>query len=152
VLPDDLPALPYGELAPAFDLPDRTGARVTRSQFRGRQILVLLFVPEAAVPELRLSELDAQRERLEWLETTILVILPVPTSALPVSQAPIRYLADPGLTVTRNFTPVMEERPLETVVVLDRYGAVEQRWLAPHLPSAQDVFALVERLALSCSG
>lgn len=147
-MPDNLPALPRGELAPAFELSDRNGVRVTRSQFRGRRFLVLLFFTPDQAPVPLLSGLAAERKRLEWFETEALAIIPSTSPDLPPDHPPLRYLLDPDLTVTRRFT--LAHRT--TVVVLDRYGAVEQRWVEPELPTTQEVLDLLERLAHNCSG
>lgn len=151
-MPDDLPTLPHGELAPAFELGDRNGVRVTRSQFRGRRFLALLFFAPDAAPTALLAVLVSEYERLEWLEADVLAIIPTDPSNLPPDHPPLRHLADPALTATRRFTTVTGQVPRTTVVVLDRYGAVEQRWIEPELPTTQEVINLLERLAHTCSG
>ena len=151
-MPDDLPALPRGELAPAFELSDRNGVRVSRAQFRGRRFLTLLFFSPDHAPESLLSGLATEHERLEWFEVEVLAMVPSIPSDLPPDHPPLRYLADPSLTVTRRFTNLTEQGPRTTVVVLDRYGAVEQRWDEPALPTTKEVLDLLERLAHTCSG
>jgi len=128
------------------------GTRVTRSQFRGRRFLILLFFTPDRAPEALLSGLVSAHERLEWFEADVLAIVPSASSALPSDHPPLRYLADPALTATRRFTAVGEQAPQTAIVVLDRYGAVEQRWIEPNLPITKEVLDLVERLAHNCSG
>lgn len=149
---ETVPELARGELAPTFALLDRNHTPVTRSQFRDRRYLVLLFFTPANRPEGLLAEFARQSDRLRWLEAEVLAILPVTTTQLPGSTPVVRYLADPGLTATRRFTAINGDGPQTTVVVLDRYGAFEQRWLAPDLPTVHEILLTVERLAISCSG
>lgn len=149
---ETVPELTRGELAPAFALWDRNHTQVTRSQFRDRRYLVLLFFALANRPEDLLAEFARQSDRLRWLEAEVLVILPVTFTELPDSNTLVRYLADPELTATRRFTTINGDGPQTTVVVLDRYGAFEQRWLAFDLPTVHEILQTVERLAISCSG
>lgn len=149
---ETVPQLTRGELAPTFALLDSNHTHVTRSQFRDRRYLVLLFFAPSNRPEGLLAEFSRQSDRLQWLEAEVLAILPVTATELPGGTTLVRYLADPDLMATRRFTAINASGPQTTVVVLDRYGAFEQRWLAPNLPTVHELLQTVERLALSCSG
>jgi hypothetical protein len=113
--------------------------------------VLLFFAPDAA-PKPLIAGLAAERERRTWFEVDVLAVLPLASADLPPDDAPVRYLADPELTAIRRFTTLTERRPQTAVVVLDRYGAVEQRWIEPDLPPTTEVMGILERLAHNCSG
>jgi peroxiredoxin len=145
-----IPELKRGELAPPFALADRDGARVTRSQFRDRRILLLAFAPDGALDPL-ISDLEVSGARLQWLETEVLVIRPVTREALPESRPGFRFLSDPDLTAARSYAALVENAPVPTLVLLDRYGTFEQRWAAPTLPNVDELLGYIEVIALRCS-
>lgn len=144
-----LPEFPQGELAPPFELCDGRGVRITRSQFKDRRLLLLGFAAPGVLEPL-LCGLEAKRAHLEWLEAEVLLVLPVPPEELPESRSGFRYLADPGLSVTRKYTAVTANLPLPALVILDRYGVLEQRWVAPDLPGVEELLDHIEIIAMRC--
>jgi hypothetical protein len=144
-----LPEFPQGELAPPFELYDGRGVRVTRSQFRDRRLLLLGFAAQGVLEPL-LCRLDEARAHLEWLEAEVLLVLPAAPDDLPESNFGFRYLADPDLSATRKYTAVTANFPLPTLVLLDRYGALEQRWIAPDLPEVEELLDHIEIIAMRC--
>lgn len=148
------PPLYREQLAPSFALPASDGTVVSRRQFRGRRNLVLvLFAPGDPIEGL-LSGLAERAERLERLNAEVLAVAPAREEELaPLADrlgTPFRVLGDSEGKLLPLLTAVENGRPLPAVVVLDRWGAIQRRWTAPHLPAPEDVLGELERLEIAC--
>ena len=149
-----VPPLHREQVPPAFSLPGSQGRRVSVAEFRQKQNLVLVFFAPGDPVEELLRGLAAKPQRLLAHDITVLGVAPVPADALsPLAEqlgTPFVLLADEGLRVTERFTAVDGDRPRAAVVVLDRFGAVQERWVAPGLPTVQQVLDAVELIELRC--
>src|SRR5689334_15510619 len=89
--------LPFGELAPNFELQTADGHTITRSQFRGKSALVLLFVQPTVEATQYWNEIGADSDEYNELNARVLVIVEVLVQpmATPVHSA-ITLLADPN--------------------------------------------------------
>jgi peroxiredoxin len=149
-----VPTLHREQIAPLFELSAGGGQTVSRAQFRGRRNLVLvLFGPDDPVEEL-LEGLDLEAARLEYMDSTVLGIVPAPAQELEGLSSqlstPFTLLSDPDLHVFSQFTAVEAARPSPAVVVLDRWGAVQCRWVDPSLPTAAEVLDALELIEIAC--
>ena len=66
--PTPPPGLPIGSIAPAFDLPDLNGQRISLEQFRGQRLLLIFFNPDCGfcrqmAPDLAVLPADAHDGR-----------------------------------------------------------------------------------------
>jgi peroxiredoxin Q/BCP len=73
-----------GNMAPAFSLLDQDGSKVTLSQFRGEQNVVLYFYPRAMTPgcTVQACGIRDSKKALAKLDTVVLGVSPDPVAKL----------------------------------------------------------------------
>jgi len=73
-----------GNLAPAFSLPDQNGGKVSLSQFKGKQNVVLYFYPKAMTPgcTVQACGIRDSKKALAGLDTVVLGVSPDPVTKL----------------------------------------------------------------------
>jgi hypothetical protein len=111
-------------IAPDFRLATAGGETITRTQYRQKRILALLFLPDPASQAAlaALADLAGRADQLDLAATVPYVIAP---SAIPSS--PIAVLADPDGSARADYIAQFPpgERPAPDapfVVLLDRFG------------------------------
>jgi peroxiredoxin len=137
--PARLAALDVGDKAPDFILPSTTGEKTSRSQFRGKKLVLLElygadFSPVCAA---NLSARKADYGQLEALDVQVLGI----SSSNPFSQKtfadsldlPFPLLSDfPHLGVTRSYGGLTPDWAMTTpqrwLFLIDREGTVRGQW------------------------
>jgi peroxiredoxin len=149
-----VPPLHREQVPPAVSLPSSLGRRVSLSEFRQKQNVVLVFFVPGDPVEALLNGLEALPARLLAHNIAVVGIAPVPPpEAAALAErlgTSFPILSDESLRVSETFTAIDGNRPRPAVVVLDRYGAVQERWVSPDLPSLQQVLDAVELIELRC--
>ena len=99
-----------GNLAPAFSLPDQTGAKVSLKDFRDKKNVVLYFYPRAMTPGCKVQAcgLRDSQSALAKLDTVVLGVSPDPIGKLQ------KFIEKEQL----NFTLLSDEDH----AVADKYG------------------------------
>jgi peroxiredoxin len=137
------PQLAVGKPAPNFTLPTADGRSVTRSAYRARKHLVVIFLPCVDLPAR--EYLEALRDRygeVRDADAEILAVCTDPAAAADGLRAaldvPFPLLLDPEGTAARRYLP---DGAAMGVFILDRYAALRAQWAvaAPPLPPAQEV-------------
>lgn len=100
-----------GNMAPAFSLPDQNGSKVTLSQFKGKQTVVLYFYPRAMTPgcTVQACGIRDSKKALAKIDTVVLGVSPDPVAKLG------RFIEKQEL----NFTLLSDEDH----AVTEKYGA-----------------------------
>lgn len=144
----DSVALKPGALAPQFSLPLADGTLITRSQYRNKSGLALIFVPSVSDPaasaiiEAVAKDADAYRK----LNAKVYVIAREP------GEATIPVLHDATGEVWRVYSGL--DRPGYGVFVLDRYGGVDSQIAttdAGTLPDADTIREWVQSAMYRCN-
>jgi peroxiredoxin len=142
--------LKYGSLAPNFTLSDAQGRPYTRSQFRNKCGLALVFLPstqEAASATL-ITELAKDADAYRKLNAKILII----TRSAPPGESVFPTLHDADGKVWETYSGLSE--PGYGVYVLDRYGGVDWQVAtvdSAALPTPEDVRDTVQTSMFKCS-
>lgn len=148
--------LEYGKLAPEFSLMSLSGQRVTRSQFRNKSALVLIFfqpTPEAA----DLLE-TIGRDAAEYAEINAQVIGIGHTSQEDLARLAesqdlsLMLLADPQGVAWKAYSGT--ETPGYGVFVLDMYGGVDSQMVVEsvsQLPDAATILTWARAAQYRCS-
>ncbi|GAB4214031.1 MAG: hypothetical protein OHK0022_51960 [Roseiflexaceae bacterium] len=119
------PLLKRGQLVPNFTLPDSQGEPLRRSIYRGRQHLVLVFLPHPAdwAAHDYLRDLAARHPEVRSAAGEVLAILPAAPAELAWLRRelglPFPLLADADGDTTARFLP---HDCHAGVFVVDRYG------------------------------
>jgi peroxiredoxin len=117
--------LKRGQVVPSFTLPDTTEQPIRRSAYRGKQHLVLVFLPRAHDDASRayLRALADARPALLAASGEVLAIIrdDVPTTAATKHDLELQFplLSDADGAVTQRFLP---DNVRAGVFVTDRYG------------------------------
>ncbi len=123
-----------GAPAPDFTLPSTGGGTVTLSSFRGRQPVLLAFVP-AAFTSTCTAELCEMSEDYGRYEAAGAVVLPISVDLIPSQKAwqaqagiTVDLLSDARREVSRRYGVLEEERfqARRAYFLIDRDGVV--RW------------------------
>jgi peroxiredoxin len=136
-------ALEVGEHAPDFSLPSTTGEKISLSQFRGKQPVLLEFYGKDFAPTCgaNLSARKADYSKFQALNVQILGIStdhPFSQKTFAESlQLPFPLLSDfPDLKVTRQYGGLSLNATLSQVGIaerafflIDKQGIVRQRWV-----------------------
>jgi peroxiredoxin Q/BCP len=136
-------ALEVGELAPDFSLPSTTGKKISLSQFRGKQPVLIEFYGSDFAPTCgaNLSARKADYDKFQAMNVQILGIStnhPFSQKTFAESlQLPFPLLSDfPDLKVTRqygglslNATYAQFGIAERAFFLIDKQGIVRQRWL-----------------------
>jgi peroxiredoxin len=150
-------AVEVGEHAPDVSLPSTTGKKISLSQFRGKQLVLLEFYGSDFAPTCgeNLSARKADYSRFQALNVQILGIStnhPLSQKTFADSlQLPFPLLSDfPDLKVTRqygglslNATYAQFGIAERAFFLIDRQGIVRQRWL---LKGGEDIVFPTEPL------
>ena len=150
-------ALEVGERAPDFSLPSTTGEKISLSQFRGKQPVLLEFYGKDFAPTCgaNLSARKADYSKFQALNVQILGIStnhPFSQKTFAESlQLPFPLLSDfPDLKVTRQYGGLSLNATLSQVGIaerafflIDTKGVVRQRWV---LKGGEDIVFPTEPL------
>jgi peroxiredoxin len=121
---------PY--VAPALDVKDTTGARVTLEEYRGKNVLLVFYLGQECAHCVRqLHDIGAKKSEWDRLNTVVLAV----SSATPEKNAaalkslgelPIRLLSDSHQENARRFHSYddFEEMELHSTILIDRNGRV----------------------------
>ncbi len=125
-------------IAPDFRLTTAGGDPVTRTQYRHRRILALLFWPDPAADDAHavLADLAARGDQLD-----LAAAVPYVISGTADVNSPIPVLADPGGTARAGYAALFPaaDRPAAGapfVVLLDRFGGPYYGGTGPLDPAA----------------
>jgi peroxiredoxin len=146
--------LQYGKLAPAYELEATDGQMYTRSQFRGKSGLLLLFVQNTPEALVLLNAIAADRDEYAELNTRILVIgLDSAKNLAELANAlPFTVLADPNGKAWNAYSGIHD--PAYGVFVLDLYGGADAQKIADavsDLPDAATILQWVKAAQFKCS-
>ncbi|HTP01409.1 MAG TPA: redoxin domain-containing protein, partial [Anaerolineales bacterium] len=122
--------IPYN--APALQVTDSDGKRVTLTEYRGRNILLVFYLGQEC-PHCMRQLHDIAKRKDDWnrLDTAVLAV----SSALPdknakaireLGELPIRLLSDDHFTNARRFHSYddFEDMELHSTILIDRQGRV----------------------------
>ena len=144
-------ALEVGEEAPDFTLPSTTGEKISLSQFKGKQSVLIEFygLDFAPVCADNLSARKADHSKFQHLNVQILAISadnPFSQKALADSlHLPYPLLSDLGLKVTRSYGVLygsvgkVEDPELKDLIakraffLVDQRGIVRGKWIGEDL-------------------
>lgn len=129
---ENLSPLTFSAVAPEFYLKTRVGETVTRSSYRNKSGVIVLFFPAESTQDAQIrAYLDTLvNDRAEYLELNvkIVVILPVQPESLPeVSDPLIRYLADTDRAAWNAWTANAPAEYKYAAFMLDMYGGVDSQ-------------------------
>jgi peroxiredoxin len=135
--------LDHGKLAPSFSLESLDNQTVTRSQYRGKQaMLILFFQPTPEAFDL-LKRIAQDKAEYDEVNAVVVAIGLAPRSALtPASDLPFHVLADPDCSAWKKYTGA--DRPGWAVFVLDLYGGVDGQRVVEWLDALPDAPTLLE--------
>jgi peroxiredoxin len=144
----DTPYLKPGSLAPAFTLPSNDGQPITRSQYRNKAGLLLIFVPSLADPSVAalLEQVAKDTERYSKLRAKVYIISHTP------GNAPLPVLTDADGTTWRAYSG--QSAPGYGVFVLDKYGGVDTQIVGADpaiLPDAETLYELMQSTMYKCN-
>jgi peroxiredoxin len=146
-----------GQVIPTFTLPDTTGAPVRRTAYRGKQNLVLAFLPDAEDDGARAYLRALARSYAALRAETGEVLAILRGGQAPIADArrelalPFPLLRDADGAATARFLPPMARAG---VFVTDRYG--ELYFAAPAadtatLPPTDEILGWLEAIDRQCS-
>ena len=150
--------IPVGTLAPDFELPSHTGARVRLSQFRHARNVVLAFHPLAFTPVCAEQMQTYERER-ETLHALDAHVLGISVDAAPAKKAWADALGGVSYDLLSDFHPkggvaaeygVMRDDGISerALFVIDKHGRIRWNHLyqIPEQPAFEDVVTILEQL------
>ena len=146
------PRLEVGKPAPNFTLASAAGGEVTRSAYRARKHLALLFLPVVDLPAREYVEAlrDCYGE-IRAADGEVLVVVSDSGASADGLQAaldvPFPLLLDPDGAATRKFLP---DGAAMGVFILDRYATLHAQWTLtarplPHIQELVDWINVVDR-------
>lgn len=146
----------HKSVAPDFNLTTPAGQAVTRSQFRQKQHLILVFLPAPGAMPTLLTELAPQQAELAQAGAVIYVVSPPGTEP---ADLPLPHLIDPGSAVRARYAALAPEQvgalsdESAFVMMLNRYGVLEYVGcdLAEDSATADDILARMWSVAYQCS-
>ena len=148
------PRLELGHPAPNFTLPAITGGGITRSAYRARKHLAVLFLPFVDLPTREyLEELRARYAEIREAGSEILAVVTDPGASADGLRAalelPFPILLDPDGNAARRFLP---DGAVGGLFILDRYAKLRAQWTltAPPLPPAQEIIDWLAALDTMC--
>lgn len=138
-----LPRLEVGKQAPNFTLPSVGGGEITRSSYRARKHLVLLFLPGVDLPAREYLEAvrDEYGEFRQADSEALVIVSDSGASAEGLRAAvdvPFPILLDTDGKATARFLP---DGAVMGVIILDRYATVRTQWAltAPPFPPVKEL-------------
>jgi peroxiredoxin len=148
--------LPFGALAPQFSLPSTTGETVTRSQFRNKQALALVFFQPTPEAIRLLQALSRDEPEYQVLDARVIGVGRAGREDLArlAMQRGISalLLADPDGGAWKTYAGTDAQG--YGVFVLDRYGGVDSQQVtdsAAGLPDAATILAWVRAAQYRCN-
>ncbi len=148
--------LEFGALAPQFTLESITGQATTRSQFRNKHGLALIFfqpTPEAIKLLQALSRDEPEYKELNALVIGIGRATPQELGRLSMQRGlSVLLLADPDGVAWKTYTGA--DTPGYGVFILDMYGAVDSQQVADTvagLPDAATILAWMHATQYRCN-
>jgi peroxiredoxin len=138
--------LQFGALAPQFSLESTTGGTLTRSQFRNKRALVLVFFQPTPQAIKLLQALS--RDEPEYKELNALVIGIGRATRDELKQLadqrglPLMLLSDPGGSAWKAYTG--SDSPGYGVFVLDLYGGVDSQQVTSSVDSLPDASTILD--------
>ncbi len=140
--------LKHGALAPNFSLESADGTLHTRSQFRNRAGLVLIFVPSAADPALApfLNGIAQDEAEYRAMKVRVFVV------AQRKGASPLTVLDDFAGATWHDYSA--SQMPGYGVFVLDIYGGVDSQRVTDNpkaLPDAETVRIWAQTAMYRCS-
>ena len=145
--------LPHGKLAPSFSLVSSSGQTITRSQFRGKQALAVIFFEPTPEAWALLDAVSGDAAEYAELNARVIGIAHVDRQDLSISaDSPVLVLADPQGTVWKAYSGT--DTPGYGVFVLDVYGGVDDQRVAAHvadLPVASQILQWTRSAQYRCN-
>jgi peroxiredoxin len=150
--PDPAP-LPYGQLAPDFELHSVSGDSITRHQFRNQKALVLIFFQDFLKIKPLLEQISKDMAEYVELNARVLGIGQTTAEALAqvASDLPFTLLADPDGKTTRRYLNIDSGYG---VFALDIYGGVDSQKVtatARELPDAATILEWIRGAQYRCN-
>ncbi len=147
--------LELGHPAPNFTLPAVAGGSVTRSAYRARKHLALIFLPFVDLPTREyLEDLRARYGEVREADSEILAIVTDPGASADGLRAalelPFPLLLDPNGRTALRFLP---DGAVSGLFILDRYAKLRAQWTLPTtepLPPAQEIIDWLLALDMMC--
>lgn len=146
------PRLEVGKPAPNFTLPSTAGDSITRSAYRARKHLILLFVPVVDLPTREyLEALRDCYDEIRAADGEVLVVVADPGASADGLRAaldvPFPLLLDAEGAAARKFLP---DGATMGVFILDRYGSLHAQWALtgrplPHIQELVEWVNVVDR-------
>jgi peroxiredoxin len=138
--------LQYHALAPNFSLEAASGQTVTRSQFRNRHGLALLFLQPTPEAIALLEQIGQDEAEYLELNARVIGIIRVEREALAALAARlnpfIMLLADPEGTAWKAYTGT--DRTGFAIFILDMYGGVDSQQVTASLGALPDAVEILE--------
>lgn len=148
------PRLEIGTPAPNFTLPSAAGDGVTRSAYRARRHLALIFLPHVDLPAREyLEAAAASYAEIRQADGEILAVVTDPGASADGLRAaldvPFPLLLDPGGAAARRFLP---DGAVLGLFILDRYATLRAQWTltAPPLPPVQEIVDWLNAVDRQC--
>ena len=148
--------LVYGKLAPNFELETADGQIVTRSQFRNKSGLVLVFFQTTPEAQQFLNNIAEDSDEYNELNVRVLGIVRASRDDLKALTAAVHpsitLLADPTGETWKAYTGT--DQPGYAVVVLDMYGGVDAQQAAisvSKLPDAKTILGWARAAQYRCN-
>ncbi len=142
----DTPFLKPGSLAPGFSLNTSDGQTITRSQYRNKSGLALIFTLAPGDIALLLEQVAKNNAAWGKLKAKAYVI------ARTGGDSPLPLLLDPDGATWRTYSGSGD--PGYGVFILDKYGGVDTQ-ITGHdpgvLPNAQDLYELMQSTMYKCN-
>jgi peroxiredoxin len=141
---------PYA--APALDVQDATGKRVTMDEYKGRNVILVFYLgSECPHCMLQLHAIGAKKGEWERLDTAVLAVsgaVPETNSAglKSFGDLPVRLLSDKAYANARRFHSYddFEEMELHSTILIDKKGRVY--WARNGGEPFSDVGFLIEQV------
>jgi peroxiredoxin len=149
-------SLEYGKLAPNFELESADGQTFTRSQFRGKSGLVLIFFEDTPEARTLLQQIAADKDEYSQLNSRIFGIARATRDELAKTASalslPFTLLADPHNIAWKAYSG--SDEPGYGVFVLDLYGGADAQAIADsvaELPNAKTILQWTQAAQFKCS-
>jgi peroxiredoxin len=148
------PRLDLGRPVPNFTLPAVAGGSVTRSVYRARKHLALIFLPFVDLPAR--EYLEALRDSYTAVREADSELLAIVTDAASSAEGlraaldlPFPLLLDPNGAVAQRFLP---DGAVMGVLILDRYAKLHAQWTLtrPPLPPVTEIVEWLEATDRVC--
>jgi peroxiredoxin len=142
-----------GSPAPDFTLPSTTGAELTLSALRGKNVLIAFF--PLAFTRVCTAELCSFSEELGAFETADTVVLPISVDSIPTlrefkakERISVELLSDFKREVSRRYGTLLEDKfhSNRSYVLIDRNGIVRWTYAEDTTGNRRENGELLERI------